>query len=298
MANVITFDNFKPENIILSLEKKYVYSKESKELQFKKVYPKYIYDNGVEDDIYIQIPEVASYGVTTFDNSTAGQAPTHTFSFVIDVKPSLEDDIDEYKAAEMNRGIIYIFEEIQTRIKDFLSLEVNARKLAKNVKTWPGIVDNIKPVLSYQVDKETQQRIEGVPPTLFAKLKTENNRSTGLVTIKTNFSQITTNQGLITVEAPKAVQVFQKAKCQAMGVIHFESVYIPKTNLLSFQYKIADILVTSMVTRNASRLVIPKRLLSRKPVERVFESDEVSESTYNRSRSPSSNSSVSQQDLN
>lgn len=272
MANVINYENFNVENIKLSVEhKKYLYCNDT--YQFKKIIPKYVYEDGTEEDMYIQIPEVFSYGIKTFDNNNE-QPPSHSFSLVIDVKPN-DDDIDEQKAKEMTDGTIKIFEQIQERIKAFLCEENTMKKLGKKQSVWAAVVGGIKPFLSYQIDKETNDVIEGAAPTLFMKLKTENDKSKNPL-VKTVFRQLNSNSEEIEeISQTLLPGLFQGVRCTAIGVVHIESVYIPKMNNVSIQFKLHEVLITEIMKKNINRIQLPQRLLKKK-VDRIFDSDDES----------------------
>lgn len=275
MTNVINYENFNVENIKMSVEhKKYLYYNET--YQFKKIIPKYIYEDGTEDDIYIQIPEVFSYGIKTFDNNN-DQPPSHSFSLVIDVKPN-DDDINEEKAKEMTTGIIKMFEKILGKFRSFLCEDNTIKKLGigKNAKLWSAVVDNIKPFLSYQTDKETNEVVEGSSPTLFIKLKTENDKKKN-PSIKSVFRQFNTNTDEIDEISPSQLpELFQNVRCTATGVIHVESIYIPKTNNLSIQFKLHEVLITEVMKKNVNRIQLPQRLLKKNKIEKIFDSDDES----------------------
>jgi hypothetical protein len=282
MANVINYENFKIENMKLSVEnnKKYLYCNDT--YQFKKITPKYVYEDGTEEDLYIQIPEVFSYGIKTFDNKDQ-QPPTHSFSLVIDVKP--DDEIDKNKAKEMTEGIIKIFEQIHKRIKAFLCEENTIKKLGKKQSAvWTANVNEIKPFLSYQLDKETNEIIEGSAPTLFMKLKTENDKSKNPL-IKTVFRQFNSRtEEIDEIEQTSLPGQFQGVRCTAIGVVHIESVYIPKMNNVSIQFKLHEVVITEVMKQNVNRIQLPQRLLKKCKIDsdsdRIFDSDDESESVY------------------
>jgi hypothetical protein len=283
--NIITYENFKPENIVLSLEnKKYLYTNET--YQFKKVIPKYIYDNGKEDDIYIQIPEVHSFGIKTFVNKDQPSSqPSHSFSFSINVKPNIEEGIDEEKAKIMTEGIIKIFDDISHKIKEFLKTDSVVKKLGKTNKSkdpreakagWIAIVDSLKPFMSYQIDKETDQIIEGSSPTMFVKLKTET-KNPG---IKTTFKQYNCETGNLDDIPPNtAPDTYQGCRCTATGVVHIESIYLPKMPAVSIQYKLYDVLITEILKMNVNRLIIPNRF-NNQAVEKIYDSDSESDDKF------------------
>lgn len=291
MTNVINYENFNVENIKMSVEhKKYLYYNET--YQFKKIIPKYLYEDGIEDDIYIQIPEVFSYGIKTFDNNN-DQPPSHSFSLVLDVKPN-EDDIDEKKAKEMTEGTIKMFEQILATIKKFLVEENTIKKLGgKNSKLWMAIVDGIKPFLSYQIDKETNEIIEGSSPTLFMKLKTENEKKKNPA-IKTIFRQFNPNTCEIDDILPSLLpDLFQNVRCTATGVVHIESIYIPKTNSLSIQYKLHEVLITEVMKKNINRILLPQRLMKKNKIEKIFD-DSDDEKNNHSDHSTKSEASISE----
>jgi len=270
--NIITYENFKPENLVLSVEnKKYLYTNET--YQFKKIMIKYIYDNGKEDDVYVHIPEVHSFGIKTFDNNDQ-QLPSHSFSFCMNVKPSLEDSIDDQLAKEMTDGTIKIFDDIHKSIKQFLKLDHVIKKLGKSSnKGWAGIVENLKSFMSVQIDKETEEPIEGSSPTLFVKLKMENTKTNPA--IKTVFKQYNNETGdLDEIPANIVAEKYQGCRCTATGVIHVESIFIPKMNNISVQFKLYEVLITEILKTNVNRLVIPKRL---QKINKMYESDDEDE---------------------
>lgn len=272
MTNVINYENFNVENIKMSVEhKKYLYCNET--YQFKKIIPKYLYEDGTEDDIYIQIPEVFSYGIKTFDNNN-DQPPSHSFSLVLDVKPN-DDDIDEEKAKEMTAGTIKIFTQILEKFKTFLYEENTIKKLnVSNKKLWIAIVDGIKPFLSYQIDKETHETVEGSSPTLFLKLKTENDKKKNPA-IKTAFRQFNAHSEEIDEISPSSLpELFQNVRCMATGVVHIESIYIPKTNSLSVQYKLHEVLITEVMKKNVNRIQLPQRFMKKNKIDKIFDSDD------------------------
>jgi hypothetical protein len=289
MEKVINYENFNVDNIKLSVEhKKYLYYNET--YQFQKIIPKYIYGDGTEDDIYIQIPEVFSYGIKTFENSD--QPPTHTFSFVIDVKPDEENEIDEAKAKEMTEKIIKIFDQILEKFKSFLCEENTIKKLgSKNRKLWNAVVDGIKPFLSYQIDKNTNDVVEGSVPTLFTKLKIETDKKKKS-SIKSIFRQYNANTNMLDEISPSDLpDSFQNVRCTATGVIHIESIYIPKTNSLSIVHKLHEVLITDVMKKNINRIQLPQRLLKKK-VDKIYDSDDEDNRSVHSVHSDSSRSSL------
>lgn len=275
MANVINYENFNVDNIRLSVEQN-IYSNDT--YQFKKLTPKYVYEDGIEEDMYIQLPEGFSYGIKTFDNNN-DQAPSHSFSIVVDVKPNDDDNINEIKAKEITERIIKMFEQIQERIKSFLCEENTMKKLSKKKAVWAAVVGGIKPFLSYQIDKETNEVIEGSAPTLFVKLKTENNDKSKNPPIKTVFRQFNPlSEKIEEIHQTLLPGLFQGVRCTAIGVVHIESIYIPKMNNVSIQFKLHEVLITEVMKKNVNRIQIPQRLLKNNKITKIFDSDDDSDS--------------------
>lgn len=263
MSNIITHDNFNAEKIYLSIENnKQFYSNET--YHFTKIYPMYKYPSGEIEPIFIQIPEVASYGIKSFNNNTPGSETSHSFSFSINVKPIEEENISDKDAEKMTKDLIYIFTTVESRIKQFLKETATVKKLGKkNVHGWDAFVDNIKPVFNYQTEKETGERIQGAHPTLYVKLKTEIGKKNP--NIKTVFQFYDAKKQCIEEVNPHdAIARLQSKKCTATGVVQIESIFVQKTNNISIQYKLNDLLVTDMIKTDISRLRFPSRLVKAK----------------------------------
>lgn len=293
MANVINYENFNVKNIKLSVEnKKYLYINDK--YHFKKIMPKYMYEDGIEENMYIQLPEGLSYGIKTFDNTTKNDnkaPPSHSFSLAIDALVS--NDIDE------KMKVIQMFEQIQERIKAFLyeenvmkklgrlsdktklrnmewSEEKIMKKLDKEKDVWATAIDGIKSFLSYQIDKETNEKNEASGPTLFMKLKTDKSKNP---LIKTVFRQINSNNEIEEIPQTSLPELFQGVRCIAIGVVHIESIYIPKLNNISIQFNIHEVLITKLIPQDESRIQLPGNYLgltlkTNNKVDKIFDSDD------------------------
>lgn len=268
MANIITYNTFNADNIILTVDKKQVYTNDT--YQFKKIYPKYKYPNGSIDDIYVQVPEVLSFGVKTFPNQGI---LSHNFSFKINVKPNLEEGIDEECADAMNKGLLTIFLDIEKCIKNFLKNSEVCDKLGKKRNAgWDVFVDNIKPVLNFQTDKETGEKIPDASPTLFVKLKTEIGKKNPAIKTVFCIYDASKDDSIVELSASDAVVRLQGKRCTATGVINIESIFISHTNIISIQYKLHEVLVTEINKTDVSRIIIPNRL--QKKVCKIFDDSE------------------------
>lgn len=57
-----------------------------------------------------------------------------------------------------------------------------------------------------------------------------------------------------------AIAKLQNKRCTATGVVHIESIFVPKTNNISIQYKLHEVLITEISKTDVSRLKFPSRL--------------------------------------
>lgn len=253
MDKIITTDNFDKTKLRFSADKSSVYTNDT--YHFKKIYPKYEYSKGVLDDIYIQIPEVKSYGLKTFCNN--GEKPSHSFSFCINIKPNFEEGVDEKQAAHIQATIISIFTEIEDGIKLFLKQTDTKKQLGTNTdKNWDIMVNRIKSGLNYQDDKDTGEQVG--TPTIFSKLKLKTSlRKDEIITV---FSVYDSKSDTVKdIPSHRVVEELQNKRCVATGVIQLESVFVPKTHMMSLQYKLDEALITAF-EENERRLVFPSRL--------------------------------------
>jgi hypothetical protein len=131
-------------------------------------------------------------------------------------------------------------------------------------ESWLSLVKGTKSLISYQIDKKTNEVVEGALPTLFAKLKTDNAKSGANAT---RFSILNNDDDDIMQinELPieEAIRTLQKTQCKAISVIHIESIFISNSNLVSIQTKLHEALITEVRKSTATRLTLPARLQNR-----------------------------------
>jgi hypothetical protein len=268
--------------------------------------------------MYIQLPEGLSYGIKTFDNTKTKNdnkaPPSHSFSLAIDAL--VNNDIDE------KMKVIKMFEQIQERIKAFLyeenvmkklgrlsdetklrnmewSEEKIMKKLDKEKDVWATAIDGIKSFLSYQIDKETNEKNEASGPTLFMKLKTDKSKTdkSNNPLIKTVFRQINSNNEIEEIPQTSLPELFQGVRCIAIGVVHIESIYIPKLNNISIQFNIHEVLITKIIQKDESRIQLPGNYLgltlkTNNKVDKIFDSDDDDEIVHSNSSSNKSSNEV------
>jgi len=248
-GQVISAKDFNIENMVFS-DKIYQHD----DYGFQKIFPQYIYPDGKVDKMFIQTPELFSFGIKTFENKTKPPNPpqhsTHNFSFIM---------FDKNKSASEEELLtIKMFEDMLDKIKGHLKDIETIKKLGKMGKRaeWIALVDSLA-VLSYQTDKNNGSIIEGVPPSLYVKLQTKFDKSSN-PPIVTNFMDSSGEEIL-----PNTLQM---AKCKVIGVIALESIYISAKP--SVQLKLDECLVTEQF-KKISRLHIPSKILASRTVKKI-----------------------------
>jgi hypothetical protein len=288
MSNVITFDNFKPENVSIEVDvnnprKFYHHSK----FNWKKIVPTYKYDNGKEEGIYFQLPEVTCFGIRSFENKddpTNTAPPSYTWSSLLQTVPTPDNGLTQEDADEINSGLINMFDGLVGVVKKKLLEVATVKKLQLPFDDkWKVGVNSLK-TYTYNVDKITQERIDpSAPPSLFVKLKVDG--KTGA--IKSIFREIDNDDVEYDADGDRIVKLkdipsseilnrYQNVRCKALVIVHVESIFISSSKGVSIQLKLHEVAVTEILKSNATRLVLPKYLskIKTKPAESVFASNE------------------------
>ena len=107
---IITHETFDVDRIFFEDPKQY---NMKGGINFSRIYPKYIYPNGQIDKIYIQTPELFSWGVQ--ENKSLDNIANYTFSFVM-----FDQNVG---VSEEQKNTINIFEQILSAIKVHLKKE-------------------------------------------------------------------------------------------------------------------------------------------------------------------------------
>ena len=89
-------------------------------INFSRIYSKYIYPGSRVDKVYIQTPELFSWGVQ--ENKSLGNIANYTFSFVM-----FDQNVG---VSEEQQNMIDIFEQILSAIKTHLKKEETKESLS------------------------------------------------------------------------------------------------------------------------------------------------------------------------
>lgn len=280
--HVISYNNFDQDKIVLNFNnKKCFYEHET--YNWKKFVPKYNYGQcnsaktSICDDIYIQLPELFSFGIKTFEGKKDPKtgitsAPAHSFSFSLNVEPTEENEYDEATANDISEKTVKMFDSMLDSIKSFLKDNETVKRVGKfdDQDMWHVLVKKLK-FYDYQKDKDTKQVIEGALPTLFAKLKVDSKSGA----IKTLFQELDKEKGTINNILPTELpQKFENVRCMAIGVVHLESIFVGGNNTLAIQLKLHQVLITKILKSSQERLIVPEYLMKKKEIEKVFDEND------------------------
>ena len=238
--DINNIDTFREENILFHPDM--VWKKDEK-ASWSKIYFKYKYPSGKIEPLRVQLEELFSFGITSFENDNN---KTFSFSFVMYSKEEREklknnELLDNETLEKINKEdkIICLFKTIEQTIKNSLKSEALQAKIGKN-KGWIRYIDDI------EILKNKQEKNVDSAPALFCK-----------VIPSTQFYRIRNNK-IITVDqndiVPKLME--KRNKCNAFGCVMFESIYIANVKP-SVQMKLVNVCVTKLISQNMHELVVP-----------------------------------------
>ena len=223
---IITHETFNIDNLFFEKPKQCTMKSS---IKFSRIYPKYRYPNGQVDKVYIQTPELFSWGIQ--ENKNQDNISNYTFSFV------MYDRNEEVSKEQQNT--IDIFEQILEKIKTHLKKAET--KEALNQFQLDAHVDMMD--IFYR-KKDKGQLVSGVPPTLYPKLQTK----FGNLEITTEFRNI--NDELINPYDLHGV------RCQAAGNIVIDNIFIASEKKPLIQLKLDEAIITYQF-KKVSRLRLP-----------------------------------------
>ena len=223
---IITYETFDINNIFFEDPKQYNMK------GFSRMYPKYRYPNGQVDNIYIQTPELFSWGVQ--ENKSLENIANYTFSFVM-----FDQNV---VVSEEQQNMIDIFEHILDAIKTHLKKEET--KEALNKFQLDALVDMTG--IFYR-KKDKGQLVSGVPPTLYPKLQTkyEKVKRDGPPEIITEFRNV--NDELINPNDQLGV------RCRAVGNIMIDTIFVASEKKPAIQLKLDEVIINEQF-KKVSRL--------------------------------------------
>ena len=226
---IITHETFNIDNLFFEKPKQCTMKSN---IKFSRIYPKYRYPNGKIDKVYIQTPELFSWGI--HENKNQEDVSNYTFSFV------MHDRNEEVSKEQQNT--IDIFEQILERIK--IHLKKAETKEDLNQFQLDSHVDMMD--IFYR-KKDKGQLVSGASPILYPKLQTKFGKNRCI--------EITTDFRSINDEVINPYDILG-VRCMAAGNIVLDNIFIVSEKKPIIQLKLDEVIITDQFKR-MSRLRLP-----------------------------------------
>ena len=226
---IITHETFNIDNLFFEKPKQCTMKSN---IKFSRIYPKYRYPNGKIDKVYIQTPELFSWGI--HENKNQDNISNYTFSFV------MHDRNEE--ASKEQQNMINIFEQILERIK--IHLKKAETKEDLNQFQLDSHVDMMD--IFYR-KKDKGQLVSGASPILYPKLQTKFGKNRCI--------EITTDFRSINDEVINPYDILG-VRCMAAGNIVLDNIFIVSEKKPIIQLKLDEVIITDQFKR-MSRLRLP-----------------------------------------
>ena len=226
---IITHETFNIDNLFFEKPKQCTMKSN---IKFSRIYPKYRYPNGKIDKVYIQTPELFSWGI--HENKNQEDVSNYTFSFV------MHDRNEE--ASKEQQNMINIFEQILERIK--IHLKKAETKEDLNQFQLDSHVDMMD--IFYR-KKDKGQLVSGASPILYPKLQTKFGKNRCI--------EITTDFRSINDEVINPYDILG-VRCQAAGNIVIDNIFIVSEKKPLIQLKLDEAIITNQF-KKVSRLRLP-----------------------------------------
>ena len=226
---IITHETFNIDNLFFEKPKQCTMKSN---IKFSRIYPKYRYPNGKIDKVYIQTPELFSWGI--HENKNQEDVSNYTFSFV------MHDRNEE--ASKEQQNMINIFEQILERIK--IHLKKAETKEDLNQFQLDSHVDMMD--IFYR-KKDKGQLVSGASPILYPKLQTKFGKNRCI--------EITTDFRSINDEVINPYDILG-VRCMAAGNIVIDNIFIVSEKKPIIQLKLDEVIITDQFKR-MSRLRLP-----------------------------------------
>ena len=226
---IITHETFNIDNLFFEKPKQCTMKSN---IKFSRIYPKYRYPNGKIDKVYIQTPELFSWGI--HENKNQEDVSNYTFSFV------MHDRNEE--ASKEQQNMINIFEQILERIK--IHLKKAETKEDLNQFQLDSHVDMMD--IFYR-KKDKGQLVSGASPILYPKLQTKFGKNRCI--------EITTDFRSINDEVINPYDILE-VRCMAAGNIVLDNIFIVSEKKPIIQLKLDEVIITDQFKR-MSRLRLP-----------------------------------------
>ena len=226
---IITHETFNIDNLFFEKPKQCTMKSN---IKFSRIYPKYRYPNGKIDKVYIQTPELFSWGI--HENKNQEDVSNYTFSFV------MHDRNEE--ASKEQQNMINIFEQILERIK--IHLKKAETKEDLNQFQLDSHVDMMD--IFYR-KKDKGQLVSGASPILYPKLQTKFGKNRCI--------EITTDFRSINDEVINPYDILG-VRCMAAGNIVLDNIFIVSEKKPLIQLKLDEAIITHQF-KKVSRLRLP-----------------------------------------
>ena len=226
---IITHETFNIDNLFFEKPKQCTMKSN---IKFSRIYPKYRYPNGKIDKVYIQTPELFSWGI--HENKNQEDVSNYAFSFV------MHDRNEE--ASKEQQNMINIFEQILERIK--IHLKKAETKEDLNQFQLDSHVDMMD--IFYR-KKDKGQLVSGASPILYPKLQTKFGKNRCI--------EITTDFRSINDEVINPYDILG-VRCMAAGNIVLDNIFIVSEKKPIIQLKLDEVIITDQFKR-MSRLRLP-----------------------------------------
>ena len=226
---IITHETFNIDNLFFEKPKQCTMKSN---IKFSRIYPKYRYPNGKIDKVYIQTPELFSWGI--HENKNQEDVSNYTFSFV------MHDRNEE--ASKEQQNMINIFEQILERIK--IHLKKAETKEDLNQFQLDSHVDMMD--IFYR-KKDKGQLVSGASPILYPKLQTKFGKNRCI--------EITTDFRSINDEVINPYDILG-VRCMAAGNIVLDNIFIVSEKKPIIQLKLDEVIITDQFKR-MSRIRLP-----------------------------------------
>ena len=226
---IITHETFNIDNLFFEKPKQCTMKSN---IKFSRIYPKYRYPNGKIDKVYIQTPELFSWGI--HENKNQEDVSNYTFSFV------MHDRNEE--ASKEQQNMINIFEQILERIK--IHLKKAETKEDLNQFQLDSHVDMMD--IFYR-KKDKGQLVSGASPILYPKLQTKFGKNRCI--------EITTDFRSINDEVINPYDILG-VRCMAAGNIVLDNIFIVSEKKPIIQLKLDEVIIIDQFKR-MSRLRLP-----------------------------------------
>lgn len=233
---------------------------------------KYIYSNGKKDKLKIQTPEIFSYGISRYEESSPGKMCLVMVNRKLREAQANGEDISEDDAEDIKveDATIKMLDNITEKVKEAMKEPEMVKALTKQKdKKWVSSVDSMEIIKR----KEQENGIDTVY--VYAKVVPNNFMKTKFLTID--------EESIVDLDHDETVERLSRkdVNCRATALIVIDSVFVGKEPYL--QVKLAEAMVSEFIEQKAKRTIImPARFKNRSVENKLYDSDE----SYDKAEKP------------